>query len=116
QTLAVTTVILFQVFYVMNCRSLSGSVFSIGFFSNPWVFVGVGVIVLLQLGFIFLPPLNVIFSSSPIGLREIALAALVGSSIIPVISLEKMWRGQGKPSSTGAAQTEPPETGRAPTQ
>src|SRR5690606_35844057 len=94
QTLAVTTVILFQAFYVMNCRSLNGSVFSIGFFLNPWVFVGVAVILLLQLGFIFLPPLHRVFGSSPVGLGELGMATLVGATILPVVSLEKWWRGR----------------------
>src|SRR5690606_41163723 len=92
QTMVVTTVIFFQGFYVMNCRSLKGSVFSIGLFSNPWVFVGAAVVLLLQAAFIFLPILNRIFGSSSIGVADIALAALVGSSILPVVSLEKRLR------------------------
>lgn len=92
QTMVVTTVIFFQGFYVMNCRSLKGSVFSIGLFSNPWVFVGAAIVLLLQAAFIFLPILNRIFGSSSIGVADIALAALVGSSILPVVSLEKRLR------------------------
>jgi magnesium-transporting ATPase (P-type) len=42
QTMAVTTVILFQMFYLLNCRSLRDSVLKIGLWSNPWVYVGIG--------------------------------------------------------------------------
>jgi magnesium-transporting ATPase (P-type) len=39
QTTSVTFVILFQIFYMLNCRSLHDSLMKIGFFSNP-VFSG----------------------------------------------------------------------------
>jgi len=41
QTMAVTTVIMFQVFYVLDCRSLKGSLLSIGLWSNMTVFIGI---------------------------------------------------------------------------
>jgi Ca2+-transporting ATPase len=55
QTMAVTTIILFQIFYVLNCRSLRGTVWSIGFFSNPMIFVGIGALLVLQALFIYTP-------------------------------------------------------------
>ena len=44
QTMAVTTVILFQIFYLLNCRSLHGSISRIGVFSNRIVFVGIAAV------------------------------------------------------------------------
>lgn len=35
QTMTVTTVVLFQIFYLIECRSLRGSVFESGLLSNP---------------------------------------------------------------------------------
>lgn len=34
----------FQVFYLLNCRSLRGSIFRIGLFSNPCVLLGIAVL------------------------------------------------------------------------
>ncbi|MDX9835911.1 MAG: HAD-IC family P-type ATPase, partial [Desulfobulbus sp.] len=48
QTIAVTFVIFFQVFYLIHCRSLKDSLLKIGFFSNPTVFWGIGAILALQ--------------------------------------------------------------------
>jgi magnesium-transporting ATPase (P-type) len=89
QTMAVTTVILFQVFYVLNCRSLRDSILHIGLLSNPWVYVGIAVILALQAAFIFAPPLQAVFGSAPLEAADIALAGLVGALILPIISLEK---------------------------
>jgi magnesium-transporting ATPase (P-type) len=91
QTMAVTTVVLFQVFYLFNCRSLSDSVWKIGFFSNRRVFYGVGVLAVLHLGFIYLPPLQQVFGTAALSPQSLGLCALVGSLILPAIALEKAW-------------------------
>ena len=92
QTMAVTSVILFQVFYLMNCRSLRGSVLDIGLFSNKWVYVGIGAILLLQLGFVYLPFMNALFGSAPLGAGSWFLSFLVALIVLPVVGAEKMWR------------------------
>lgn len=94
QTMAVTTVIMFQIFYLQNCRSLKGSILKIGLFSNPAVFLGVTVVLLLQSAFIFAPFVHSIFGSSPLMPADLGLAILVGASILPVISVEKWWRNR----------------------
>ncbi|WP_143177572.1 cation-translocating P-type ATPase [Cystobacter ferrugineus] len=94
QTMAVTTVIMFQIFYLLNCRSLRDSFLRIGVFSNPFVYLGIGVLVLLQLGFIYLPFMQAVFNSAPLKLEALGLCALVGALILPVISVEKAWRSR----------------------
>ncbi|WP_316977989.1 cation-translocating P-type ATPase [Shumkonia mesophila] len=94
QTLAVTTVVMFQIFYLINCRSLGGSVFRIGVFSNTFVFVGIAAVLALQAVFIYAPFMNAIFSSAPLGLDEILASVAVGAAILPIIGLEKWWRSR----------------------
>ncbi|OGR17639.1 MAG: cation transporter [Desulfobacterales bacterium GWB2_56_26] len=94
QTMAVTTVIMFQIFYMQSCRSLKGSIFQMGLFSNPAVFIGVATVLLLQSAFIFLPILNRIFGSSPLALLDLGLAALVGAVVLPIVAVEKLWRNR----------------------
>ncbi|HSW42795.1 MAG TPA: HAD-IC family P-type ATPase [Patescibacteria group bacterium] len=108
QTMAVTTVILFQVFYLLNCRSLRDSIFRIGLFSNPKVFIGLGALFVLQAVFIYAPPMNAIFGTRPLGIDELAVAALVGAIILPVISAEK-WI-QARRARNGASRRVLPET------
>jgi Ca2+-transporting ATPase len=94
QTMAVTTVIMFQIFYLLNCRSLLDSVLRIGLFSNPAVYLGIGALVLLQLGFIYLPFMQRVFGTAPLSLGALGLCTLVGASILPVISVEKYFRSR----------------------
>ncbi len=89
QTMAVTTVIMFQIFYLQTSRSMRDSALSIGLTSNPAVYVGVGTILLVQAAYIYLPPLQAVFGSAPLGLTDLLIAALVGFLIVPVVAVEK---------------------------
>jgi magnesium-transporting ATPase (P-type) len=89
QTLAVTTVILFQVFYLQKSRSLRDPVWRIGWLSNPTVYLGVGIILLAQACFIYLAPLQAVFGSAPLEWTDLVVAALIGFLIVPVVALEK---------------------------
>ncbi len=92
QTMAVTTVIMFQVFYMLSCRSLKDSVFRIGLFSNKTVFIGIGAILVLQALFIYAPPMQTVFSTYPLTLQSLLFSTAAGAIILPVISVEKLIR------------------------
>lgn len=89
QTICVTVVTFSQIFYLLNCRSLRNSIFSLGVFSNPSVFVGIGVLLLLHACFIYLPPLQTLFGSAALDARAWLMAILAGAIVLPVISVEK---------------------------
>jgi calcium-translocating P-type ATPase len=89
QTVAVTFVIMFQIFYMLNCRSLRDSLFKIGFFSNPVVFAGIGTVLLLQAVFIYAPFMQGIFDTRPLNFTDILRATALGFVVFLVISLEK---------------------------
>jgi Ca2+-transporting ATPase len=92
QTLCVTVVTFSQIFYLFNCRSLRDSIFAQGVFSNPSVFAGVGILLLLQLCFTYLPQLRNLFGSAPLDIQAWLTAALAGAIVLPAISLEKWIR------------------------
>jgi Ca2+-transporting ATPase len=94
QTAAVTAIIAFQVIYLFSCRSLTRSVFAIGVFSNPLVFAGVGAVVLLQLGFVYLPFMQSLFGTAPLGLDAWLRAVLVGAVAWPAVAMEKFVRAR----------------------
>ena len=104
QTLAVSFVVLFQIFYMIHCRSLKDNLLKIGLFSNPAVFLGIAGILLLQVGLIYLPFMQAVFGTVPLGWPELALGTVAGFVIVPVITIEKWLRlhcGRS-PASTGA--------------
>lgn len=92
QTMAVTAMVLFQVFYLFNCRYLGRSVGSprVGFFSNPYLFLGIGVVFIAQAAFIYLPLMNGLFRTSPLDLESLLISSLVTFLIIPGIGIEKL--------------------------
>jgi len=77
RTLAVNAFVAMEIGYLFNCRSLHGSVWKVGWFTNPWIWVGIGTTVALQMAFTYLPIMNSIFQSAP----------LAASSWWPIIAL-----------------------------
>ncbi|MDB1088254.1 HAD-IC family P-type ATPase [Streptomyces sp. ACA25] len=92
RTSAMNVIIAIQVFYLFSCRSLTRSAWRTGFFSNPWIFLGVGLQVLAQLAITYIPVMNTLFQTEPLSLeawlRILALAA--AASVI--IALDKHLR------------------------
>lgn len=89
QTMAVTTVIMFQIYYVLMSRSLNDPIRAIGYFSNPWVFVGIGITLALQAAFVYAPPLQAVFGTAALEPAELGLSALTGLIVVPVILFDK---------------------------
>jgi Ca2+-transporting ATPase len=92
QTLAVNTITLFQIFYLFHCRSLRDGLASMGWFSNPMVWLGTLILLLLQAAFTYVPFMQTLFHTIHLDLASWIRAAIVASLIIPVISLEKHFR------------------------
>ena len=89
QTMAVTSVILMQIFYLFNCRSLRSSILQIGLFTNNTIYIGIAVLIALQLGFIYLPFMNLLFGSAPLNADGWLKTTLCAITVLPIISLEK---------------------------
>ncbi len=68
RAMAVSSFFAMKVGYLFNCRSLRGPVRSIGFFSNHWIWIGIAIMVTLQLAFTYLPFMNAVFQTAPIPL------------------------------------------------
>lgn len=66
RTIAVNAFVAMEIGYLFNCRSLRQSVLSVGLFSNPWIWVGVGATIALQLAFTYLPFMNSVFDTAPL--------------------------------------------------
>lgn len=89
QTMAVTAMVFFQIFYLLNCRSLKYNVGAIGYFSNPFIYLGIFVVLLAQLFFVYAPIMNRGFSSLPLNLEAWTFSAAVAASILVVVGIEK---------------------------
>jgi Ca2+-transporting ATPase len=83
-----------ELFYLFNCRSLSRSYLSTGLFSNPYLWLGSGLMVALQIAFTHVPLMNRLFGSQaldgPAWLLVLAFSLLVSL----VVGIEKFLRGK----------------------
>jgi cation-transporting ATPase F len=96
RTVAVNVVVVVEMFYLLNCRSLSRSIFGVGLFSNPWMVVGLAVMSVLQLLFTYAPIANQIFSSAPISLEAWGRILLYGLFTYLIVEVEKGLRRRSR--------------------
>ncbi len=86
-TMTLAAIVFGQIGMVLNCRTESQSVFSIGLFSNKRVLFGIAFEVLLLCVIIYTPFLQSVFNTAPIGLLDWAFLVLVP---IPIVLLEEL--------------------------
>jgi Ca2+-transporting ATPase len=98
RTVAVNVVVVVEIFYLFNCRSLTNSVFRIGVFSNPWVLIGTIAMVILQLLFTYAPFMNNIFSTEAISTAAWLRIIAVGFISYWIVEFEKWLHRRRKAS------------------
>jgi Ca2+-transporting ATPase len=99
RTIAVNMFVFGELFYLFNCRSLTNSMFSLGFFSNPWLLGGVTVMSLLQLFYTYSPLMNSWFHSAPLDATAWMRIMLVGFAIYLIVGIEKWFWFQNRHQS-----------------
>jgi magnesium-transporting ATPase (P-type) len=92
RTVAVNLFVMIELTYLFNCRSLTKSMFKIGIFTNPWVLVGSGVTIALQLMFTYAPFMNRVFYSAPISGKDWLMIIAIAIGVYLLIGLEKWLR------------------------
>jgi len=92
QTTAVTGAVMLQALYLLACRSLTRPNRELGHWSNPSVYAGIAVVLVLQALFVFAPFMQGVFGSAALGARELAWAAIASVVILPVTWIEERWR------------------------
>lgn len=94
QTMAFTTLMLFQMFNVFNARSDYRSAFH-GLFANGWIWAAVALAIVLQVAVIYIPVLQQAFSTQGLSFRDWLLCAGVASSVLWLRELSKMVKRLG---------------------
>lgn len=80
RTMAFTTLVFAQLFYVFECRSERYSPFELGFFTNRFLVVAVLCSITMQLGVIYLPFCQEVFSSTALNWWEWGLILLLAGA------------------------------------
>jgi Ca2+-transporting ATPase len=81
QTMAFTTLMLFQIFNVLNARSDERSAFA-HLFTNRWLWIAIGVSVALQVAVVHLPFLQRAFGTVPLSTADWLVCTGAASSVL----------------------------------
>jgi magnesium-transporting ATPase (P-type) len=89
RTIAINTIVVVEVGYLFACRSLTLPSWKIGLFSNPSVWFGAVSMLGLQLAMTYLPFMNRLFHTAPIGLHWWGTMTGIGLGIFALAELKK---------------------------
>jgi magnesium-transporting ATPase (P-type) len=90
RTVAVNTLVMFEIFYLFNSRYITASVFSwAGLTGNRYVLMAIGILIIFQLAFTYLSPMHTLFGTAAIGFDIWLHILAVSSSVLLLVELEK---------------------------
>ncbi len=90
RTVAVNTLVMFEIFYLFNSRYITASIFNrAGLTGNRYVLIAISILVILQLAFTYLAPMQSLFGTAAIDFNIWLHILLVSSSVLFLVELEK---------------------------
>jgi len=90
RTVAVNTLVMFEIFYLFNSRYIHDSVFNwSGLTGNRYVLIAITILIVFQLGFTYLKPMQSLFGTTSIDLNIWLRIIIVSSSVLFLVELEK---------------------------
>lgn len=95
QSVAMTQMVVFQFFHVLNCRSLDLSIFNIPFFANRFLFISLSAALIAHLAVLHVGWLQTIFRTVPLSPEQWVWIVLIGSLVIVGGEVDKFvnrWR------------------------
>ncbi len=89
RTMAMVTLTCCQWVTALNCRSLKKSLFKLSIYANPWLLCALLGIVITQIGLLYIPFLQTIFKTVPIGIYDWTIIVSVGLILIIISEIHK---------------------------
>ncbi|HUF45614.1 MAG TPA: cation-transporting P-type ATPase [Aestuariivirgaceae bacterium] len=90
RTMVVNTLVVCEIFYLFSVRYVHGpSLTWTGVLGTPAVLIGVGVVVIAQLIFTYLPWMHLVFATRPVALADGLVIVGIGVALFLVIEAEK---------------------------
>lgn len=91
RTVAVNTLVMFEIFYLFSARYLlAPSLTYQGLTGNPYALYAIGLLIVFQLGFTYLDPMQALFATTGMGAEAWLRVIVVASSVLFLVELEKM--------------------------
>lgn len=92
RTAVINTIVMVETAYLFSCRSLNRSIFSIGFLTNRLALLGALAMILAQLAFTYLPLMNRLFQTTPLGIDAWLKILAVAAFAFAAVEVEKWLR------------------------
>ena len=90
RTVTVNTLVMFEIFYLFNSRYITASVLNwSGLTGNRYLLIAIGILIILQMCFTYLAPMQALFGVRSIDLTIWLRIILVSSTVLFLVELEK---------------------------
>lgn len=89
---AATAHVIGEAFYLFASRGGIRPFWSVPLFANGWLWAGLATMLLAQVAFVSLPPMQAVFGTAPLDAIGWGLAALAGTVILAAVEIEKAVR------------------------
>jgi len=96
RTAVINVIVMVEIGYLFNCRSLNHSLFSIGLFTNRWALGGALAMLSAQLLFTYAPIMNTLFHTAPISAESWLRIVAVAAMSFAAVEFEKWLRFGGR--------------------
>ncbi len=91
RTVAVNTLVLFEIFYLFNTRYILDPVFNHhGFMGNRYLHIAIAILIFFQLIFTYFAPAQTLFGTAALDMKTWLLMLLVASSVLFAVEFEKL--------------------------
>ncbi len=93
---------MFEVFYLLSARYLlAPSLTRAGLTGNRYVLYAIGILLIIQLAFTYLPPMQTLFQTAAIGGEAWLRILLVALSVLVLVECEKYLLRRFSPAASG---------------
>ncbi len=90
RTIAVNTLVMFEIFYLFSTRYIVEPVLNRkGIFGNRYVLIAIGILLVMQIGFTYLPPAQALFGTAALDGISWLYIIPVAASVLILVELEK---------------------------
>jgi magnesium-transporting ATPase (P-type) len=100
RTMVVNTIVVMEIFYLFSVRFIHSTSLTLkGVLGTPAVLIALAVVIAAQLAFTYVPFLQSVFGTEPVGLFDGAMIIGMGVALLIVTELEKRIFSSFKPDS-----------------
>ena len=92
RSVALTTMVFFQFYQALNCRSETLSIFEMNPLSNPFLFVSMIGAFYAHLAVLYVPALQYVFRTVPLDFDQWVIVALASVTIVIAVEIDKYLR------------------------